>query len=180
MAGVSFSDEANATRLYRILIGKGTEALRKTFDMCRDPTSLPQFLKTNRFLFEKLKDKSIINKDELNRLNSESRKDFDFRLLSVLLQYTCKHLKFPATGWDVLPDETDRSREANLVRIKLYTQRITHLPRFAVSASMFEDLWPEISKVLLELGVSENEIGELHNSPFSNKPPLSKKSPGKV
>jgi hypothetical protein len=164
MAGVSFNDEANAAKLYRILIGKGTEILREMFDKNCPPFELPEVLQRKKYsVIKRLQKKSIVNRDEWNLLypasgDSDSKK-FDFRLLSVLLEHICG-LKPQETKWYEMPNDTDRSQKANLVRIKLYIQWLTHLPQFGVSTRKFKDLWPKISKALFELGVSETEIGE--------------------
>ncbi|CAB4010609.1 Hypothetical predicted protein [Paramuricea clavata] len=68
-----------------------------------------------------------------------------------------------------MPLETDRSEEANLVRIKFYRNKIlAHAPSTEVSDSQFDDLWPKISQTLQDLGIPQAENDELktcHLSP---------------
>ena len=163
--------EANGTRLSRLLVNKGTEALRQTFNKYNPPSTLQTLLNTKQADLQKLYPR-IINDDQWNLLyptsgNPDSKK-FDITLLSVLLRNIC-NLKPPATGWSTMPLETDRSEEANLLRIKLYRNKIlAHAPSTEVSDSQFHDLWPKISQTLQDLGIQQAEIDELktcHLSP---------------
>ena len=165
------NDEANGTRISQLLVNKGTEALRQTFDKYNPPSQLQTVLNTKQAFLQTLK-RRIINDDQWNLLypasgNPDSKK-FDITLLSVLLRNIC-NLKPPATGWSTMPLETDRSEEANLLRIKLYRNKIlAHAPSTEVSESQFHDLWPKISQTLQDLGIPQPEIDELktcHLSP---------------
>ena len=165
------NDETNGTRLSRLLVNKGTKALKQTFDKYHPPSQLQTVLNTKQAFLQTLR-RRIINDDQWNLLYSASgnpdSKEFDITLLSVLLRNIC-NLKPPATGWSTMPLETDRSEEANLLRIKLYRNKIlAHAPSTEVSDSQFHDLWPKISKTLQDLGIQQAEIDELktcHLSP---------------
>jgi hypothetical protein len=77
-------------------------------------------------------------------------------------------LKSPATGWSNKPLDNDRSQEANVVRIKRYRNTIfAHTTQFGVSDAVFEDLWQEISRALVDLEVPKDEIEKLRINPLN-------------
>ena len=61
MAFVDRQQNANFTRLSRLLVDKGTEALRNTFDGIHPPASLPGVLNFNKSSLLKLKPRVINN-----------------------------------------------------------------------------------------------------------------------
>ena len=61
MASVDLQEKANFTRLARLLVDKGTEALRKTFDAIHPPANLQADLAASIASLRKLKPRVISN-----------------------------------------------------------------------------------------------------------------------
>lgn len=106
MATANLQEKANYTRLSRLLVDKGTEALRNALHTVHPPSSLPTVLTTNRTRLLKLKPR-IVNDHHWNLLfplsgNPPDSKTFDITLLSILLRNIC-NLTAPTTGWNSLP-----------------------------------------------------------------------------
>ncbi|XP_046858129.1 protein TANC2-like [Xenia sp. Carnegie-2017] len=166
--------EANGSRLSKLLINKGTNALTKTLQIIINLQS------SN--LKDKLKDPStkskltslkfkVINKEQWNLLypstGSPDIQNFDISLLTVLLRNICG-LTAPHSGWNNLPSSSDSSISANIARIKFYRNKVYgHITTTSVNDSEFEHLWQEISKSLVALGIQQAEIDELKKAPLS-------------
>jgi hypothetical protein len=168
MASVDLQEKANFTRLTRLLVDKGTEALRTTLDAIHPPASLPAVLAANRTSLLKLKPR-VINDSQWNLLCPPSgdpavSKTFDVTLLTVLFRNICG---LPKTGWDAIPVETDRSEQANIVRIKSHRNKVyAHVTSTQVDNVTFESLWQKISQALVELNIPQNEVDELKTCPL--------------
>ncbi|XP_028412205.1 uncharacterized protein LOC114535028 [Dendronephthya gigantea] len=166
MASVDLQEKANFTRLSRLLVDKGTEALRNTFDTIHPPVSLPGVLATNKTSLQKLKPR-VINNSQWDLLfppsgNPPDSKTFDVTLLTVLFRNICG---FSSTGWSVMPPDTDRSTQANITRIKCYrNQVIAHVTTTRVDNSTFQSLWKKIAQAIVELGVSQSDVDEIKTS----------------
>jgi hypothetical protein len=167
------NDEANGTRISQLLVNKGTEALRQTFDTYCPPSTLQAVLNihTNLTVLTQLRRRKIIYDKQWDLLyptsSNPDSKQFDVTLLSVLLWNIC-NLKPPPTGWSTMPPDIDKSVEANIVRIKLYRNEFyAHVTSTKVSDSQFDDLWPKISQTLYDLGIPQAEIDELETCPLS-------------
>ena len=164
------SDQANGARLSRLLVDKGTEVLRKKFDSIHPPSNLAAVLNTNKRILQRLRYK-IINASQWDLLYPASglpdSQNFDVTLLTILLRNICG-LSSPATGWDALPPTFDTSDEANIARIKYYRNKAhAHVTRTEISNSEFENLWQEVSKALIGLGVHNSELQKLKEDPLS-------------
>ena len=163
MASVDLQEKANFTRLSRLLVDKGTEALRNTFDGFHPATSLPAVLNANKTSLLKLKPR-VINDSQWDLLyppsgNPPDSKTFDVTLLTVLFRNICG---LPKAGWGAMPVDADRSMQANIVRIKFYRNEVyAHVTSTRVDNATFEDLWKKISQALLELNVPQKGIEEL-------------------
>ena len=159
-------ERANFTRLSRLLVDKGTEALRITLDGMHPPADLPRVLNANRAKIKHLKHLGIINDSQMKLLfppsgNPPDSKTFDITLLNILLRNFCG-LPRPATGWDKMPPDTDNSFEANITRIKLMRNEFyAHMPSTQVDKTKFEVLWQKISLALTNLKIPQEEINEL-------------------
>ena len=171
MASINLQENANFTRLCRLLVDKGTEALRKTLDAIHPPANLPAVLNTNRKSLVNLRFK-VINGHQWDLLFPPSgdppdSKTFDITLLNVLLRNICG-LPPPATGWDKMPPVADRSQEANITRIKLFRNQIyAHVSSTLVDDTTFENLWQEISQALVQLKTPQKEIDDLKTGSLS-------------
>ncbi|XP_028416525.1 uncharacterized protein LOC114540601 [Dendronephthya gigantea] len=167
MASDELREKANFTRLSRLLVDKGTEALRNTFDTIHPSVSLPGVLATNKTSLQKLKPR-VINNSQWDLLfppsgNPPDSKTFDVTLLTVLFRNICG---FPSTGWCVMPPDTDRSQQANIARIKCYRNEvIAHVTTTRVDNSRFESLWKKISQAIVELGVLQSDVDDLKKCP---------------
>jgi hypothetical protein len=168
MASVDLQEKANFTRLSRLLIDKGTEALRNTFDAIHASVNLPAVLNANRKSLLRLKFR-VINNSQWDLLfppsgNPPDSKTFDVTLLTILFRNICG---LPKTGWDAMPGDTDRSMQENIVRIKLYRNKLyVHVASTQVDNATFESLWQKISQALVELNIPQNEVDELKICPL--------------
>ena len=93
MASLDLHEKANFTRLSRLLVDKGTEALRNTFDGIHSPANLPAVLSANKTSLLKLKPR-VINDSQWDLLfppsgNPPDSKTFDVTLLTVLFRNIC-------------------------------------------------------------------------------------------
>ena len=169
MASADLQEKANFTRLSRLLVDKGTEALRNTFDGIHPPASLPAVLNANKTSVLRLKPR-VINNSQWNLLYPPSGdppdvKTFDVTLLTVLFRNLCG---FSKTGWSVMLVDTDRSVQANIVRIKSYRNEVyAHVTSTQVDNATFESLWQKISQALIELYIPQNDVNDLKISPLA-------------
>ena len=168
MASVDLQEKANFTRLSRLLVDKGTEALRNTFDAIHPPANLPVVLNANRKSLLRLKFR-VINNSQWDLLfppsgNPPDSKTFDVTLLTVLFRNICG---LPSTGWGAMPPDTDRSMQANIVRLKFLRNEIyAHVTSTQVDNATFESLWQKISQTLVELKIPQNDVDDLKTSPL--------------
>ncbi|XP_046857924.1 uncharacterized protein LOC124451358 [Xenia sp. Carnegie-2017] len=164
--------EENGSRLSKLLINKGTQALKITLQSLLKPASLACKLKdpSTKKILTSLKFK-VIKKEQWDLLypsvGDPDIENFDITLLTVLLRNICG-LKAPHGGWNSLPSSSDTLVSANIARIKFYRNKVYgHITTTSVNDSEFEDLWQEISKALVGLGIQQIEIGELKKAPLS-------------
>ena len=168
MASLDLHEKANFTRLSRLLIDKGTEALRNTFDGIHSPANLSAVLSANKASLLKLKPR-VINDSQWDLLYPPSgqppdSKTFDVTLLTVLLRSICG---LPKTGWGAMPVDSDRSLQANIVRImRLRKDVYAHVTSTQVDNGTFEYLWRKISHVLVDLNILQKDINELKTCPL--------------
>ena len=170
MASVNLQEKANFTRLSRLLVDKGTEALRTTLDAIHTPGNLPAVLNANKLSLLKLKPR-IINNIQWDLLfppsgNPPDSKNFDVTLVIVLLRNICG-LPPPATGWNTMPPSTDRSIAANVTKIRLFRNEVyAHATSTEVDNATFENLWRMISQTLVDLNIPQVEIDDLKSTPL--------------
>ena len=156
-------EKANFQRLQRLLMGGGLALLREVFDAIHPPASLPAVL-GNPVVESKLKTlkrKRVFTHPEWNSLyyprgpgTYGKSADFDISLLLKLLRTICS-LTPPITGWNTLPNSTDHSLEADLVRIRSYRNTIYgRYSSIEITNADFEKLWREISEALLRIASS--------------------------
>ena len=156
-------ERANFQRLVRLLMCGGLALLREVFDTFCTPANLPAVLGNSAIKkqLETLKRKRVLTFNEWQCLYKPSGPgkygksvDFDISLLGKLLREIC-NLTPPATGWDILPNSTDHSLEADLVRIKIYRNEIHgHTPTMGIKDAEFGKLWMEIKEALLRIASS--------------------------
>lgn len=153
------NEKANFHRLTRLLMCGGVSLFREKFDSFHSPTDLPL----------RLSDPVIINLLKGARLSRPEwdciypspgtfgkSADFDITLTFRLLRTIC-NLTEPLTGWNNVPNSTDHSLEAELVRIKYYRNSVYgHNQTMEITNSQFFHLWNEISEALLRIAGSIN------------------------
>ena len=151
-------EKANFQRLTRLLMRGGLALLREVFDAIHPPPNLPSVLGNPaiKTKLQTLRRTRVLTHPEWECLYNPpsgaygKSTDFDITLLCKLLRAICNIT--PSTGWDNLPNSTDHSREADVVRIKFYRNTIYgHNHSMEVTNADFEKLWIEISEALLRI-----------------------------
>ena len=172
MASLNLQEKANFTRLSRLLVDKGCEALQMTFDAIHPPANLTTVLNANKSVLLKLKPR-VINLNQWYLLFPPSgnppadSKTFDITLLTVLLRNICG-LHPPETGWNTMPPNTDNSPAANITRIKLLRNEVYgHVSSTQIDNATFENLWQKVTKALVNLKIPLKEIDDLKTCPLS-------------
>ena len=156
-------EKANFQRLTRLLMRGGLALLREVFDSIHSPPNFPAVLSNPviKTQLQTLRRNRVLTHPEWNCLYNPSgpgtygkSTDFDISLLCKLLRAICS-LTPPATGWDILPNSTDHSLQADLARIKFYRNKIYgHNHSMEITNADFEKLWMEISEALLRIASS--------------------------
>ena len=160
-------EKTNGTKLARLLIDGGTQALRNVLEsFIHPPSTLQIMLNNNKATLANLKSRRKLYDSQWEKLFPPSGglpdlNTFDITLLHLLLRTICPDLTKPATGWHELPAENDTSREAAIVRIKCFRNDLCHGPSTNVSNEDFEDMWKIISDSLEVLGINRQEIKRL-------------------
>ena len=164
-------NKANFQRLSRLLMRGGLTLLKEVFDVTHPPTNLPAVLSNPAIKnkLQTLRKNKVLSYPEWNCLYNPhgpgrygKSADFDISLLCKLLRSIC-HLTAPATGWNNLPNSTDHSLEADLVRIKFYRNSMYgHNHSMEITDADFEKRWVEISEALLRIagGISSAKRDE--------------------
>ena len=177
----STSLKANFHRLTRLLMRGGVQLLRETLNSIHSPADLPL----------KLADPAIQAQLRGARLTQPERvclypspgvygksNDFDITLIFKLFRTICSLTPPPGPrGWDDLPNSSDRTLVADLVRIKYYRNEIYgHRPTMEIPDVDFIRLWEEISEALLRIATNispakrdewERSIDDLLNNPLT-------------
>ena len=165
-------EKANFQRLTRLLMRGGLALLREVFDDIHPPASLPAVLGANKVHLQNLRtttgSKVLTYAERKCLYNPEGpgtygkSAEFDISILYKLLRSICS-LTAPVTGWDKLPNSADLSREADIVRIRCYRNKIySHDRLMQVTDADFEKLWMDISEALLRIagGISSAKRDE--------------------
>ncbi|XP_068681718.1 uncharacterized protein [Montipora foliosa] len=164
----SSTEKTNGAKLSRLLIDGGTTVLRNTFHKYHPPASLAAGLNANKVTLDDLLRRRVIRQAQWEQLFPPSgakpdSNSFDITLLFLLLSTICG-LSPPPSGWHNKPPSTDTSREANLVRIKIFRNELYgHVSSTGVDTPTFETLWKEITAALISLGLDQVEIDRLQS-----------------
>ena len=153
-------EKANFQRLTRLLMRGGLALLREVFDSIHSPPNLPAVLSNPviKTQLQTLRRNRVLTHPEWNCLYNPSgpgtygkSTDFDISLLCKLLRAICS-LTPPPAGWDNIPNSTDHSLGADLVRIRIYHNSIYgHNHSMEITDADFGKLWTEISEALLRI-----------------------------
>ena len=176
---VSTKETINFARLCRLLLDVGSHALRNKFDSIHPPEGLHAVLTKPpaHLILRTLRLKRILNPTHWAKLypaspSSVSSKDFDVKLLMLLLRNICGLIP-PATGWDNLPPAADTSAEANIARVKYYRNHVYgNASQASVDDATFNTYWQDISNALVGLGADAAAINTLKTQsmdPFIEK-----------
>ena len=159
------TEKFNGFKLRRLVIDGGTQALRNVFMKCQRGKSIQAILAAGKHKISPLKGK-VINQTQWDVLyptppNIPDINNFDITLLSILLRNICG-LTAPATGWGQMPNASDLSDEANIVRVRFFRNEVhAHIPETGVTTTYFEHCWKKIRAVLISLGIDQAEIDKL-------------------
>ena len=155
------NETTNYARLCCLLVDIGFQALKVTFDRIYAPSTLhsvlasPLIHDTLQALFKG--ERKILNPAQWIKLfpaipSSVSSASFDITLLLVLLKNICG-LTPPPTGWDALPPESDKSCEADIARLKYYSNIVYgHAKHASVDDVAYTTHWHNIRETLVRLG----------------------------
>ena len=157
----STNTKGNFQRLTRLLMCGGLRLLRETFDSIHTPADLPLRL-SDPTIQAQLRAARLTRPESACLYPSPGvygkSTDFDITLIFRLLRTICNLTPPPGPrGWDDLPNSSDHSLEADLVRIKYYRNEVYgHSKTMEISDVEFVRLWREISEVLLRIAASKS------------------------
>jgi ankyrin repeat protein len=166
--------KSNGAKLCRLIIDEGAETMRKYFDSFHPPGTLTTVLNANRAKLGRLK--GVITDKQMNLLfppagmPPTTSNKYDITLLFVLLR-TIYGLTAPAStgSFNDNPPSTDKSPEADLVRIKYYRNVLAHRNNTEVSDVELNTYWSDISDALVRLGADMGDIAELKSKPLDEE-----------
>ena len=155
----STSPKVNFHRLTLLLMHGGRQLLRETFDSILSPADLPLRL-ADPAIQARLR-RAQLTRPEMNCLYPSpgvygKSNDFSIILMFKLLRTICDLTPPPGLrGWDDLPNGSDHTLVADLVRIKYYRNEIYgHCSTTEISDIDFIHLWKEISEALLRIATN--------------------------
>ena len=155
----STSLNANFHRLTRLLMLGGVQLFRETFDSIHSPANLPLRL-ADPVIQAQLRG-ARLTRPERNCLYPSpgvygKSNDFDITLIFKLFRTICSLTPPPGRrGWDGLPNCSDHTLVADLVRVSYYRNEIYgHCSTMEISNIDFNRLWGEISEALLRIATN--------------------------
>ena len=163
-------EKSNGTKISRLLIDGGTYVSRIYFDSCHPPGTLPQILSREKKKLEKGKKRGLIRDSQWEKLfpsaESPNSETFDMTLLHFLIREIYLDPADAGSKWNTMPEESDQSALANLIRIRCFRNEISHSCSTGIPNEAFEDMWNNISSALVTLGFDQTEIDRLYNEPI--------------
>ncbi|XP_048579050.1 uncharacterized protein LOC116610601 [Nematostella vectensis] len=171
------AERENYLRLAQLLVEGGTSALRKQFEdglvTLYPGATLGGVLAAKKGQLQQLKTKGKLNQTQWRMLYPASgdpnMNNFDITSLSVLLRNIGSSRRPTDPFWNNDPPDTDTSKEANYVRLRLLRNEIGHSPNITIKEGEFETYWRRISNVLISLGGNKGEIDHLKTKPLATK-----------
>lgn len=160
-----------ASRLCRLLVDKGSIALRNVLHQEHAPSTLPAVLNANKSALQIMRHNGVLNQQSWDLLFPPSgaapdSNNFNITLVSILLRNICK---LPSSAsWNKIPPTADTSKSADIVRIKMFRNEVYgHISQNTkIDNAKYQKLWHEISKPLTRLGISQNDIDEIKVAPL--------------
>lgn len=147
-------EKDNFQRLARLLFCGGKNLLKDLLDSHFSASTLPSAL--SRFLARPGCPISLHERIHLNPSPGVYGKsaDFDISLIFKLLRNLCSY-PMPATGWNSLPNSTDTTLSADVVRIKIYRNTICHdNNNMEIDDPTFQNWWQEASEAIVRIAKS--------------------------
>lgn len=169
----SSEEKTNGTKLLRLVIDGGTTVLRGYLLESISSTLQDVLLKHKGKLASlKSSKKKIITNDQWNQLFPSTGvppnpQTFDITLLHLLLREVCGFAA-PAEGWHKMPSDTDLSKEAHIVRIKVLRNELCHGISTSIPNDKFQDKLQTISQSLVALGLDQKEVNRLATEPIDH------------
>ena len=163
-------EKSNGTKISRLLIDGGTYVSRIYFDSFHPPGTLPQILSREKKKLEKGKRKGLIRDFQWEKLfpsaGSPTSETFDMTLLHFLIREIYLDPTDAGSKWNTMPEESDQSALANLIRIRCFRNEISHSSSTSIPNDAFEDMWNDISSALVALTLDQTEIDRLYKEPI--------------
>ncbi|XP_062567909.1 uncharacterized protein LOC134230148 [Saccostrea cucullata] len=150
-------------------------AVRKRFDVIIPQADLARILNSNISVIQNLISKKVINVHQqgilqgvpgfsipaaitvpTSKKTATSSTDFDTTLMICLLR-NLKLVQEPTTGWDRLPPDSDNSLGANLTRIKVYRNKLSHPSKSRINENSFNKIWSSLKVALSEISDGETD-----------------------
>lgn len=145
----------------------GKEALRRLFDSYHPPANLAADLRAVEVgILNALKARRVLNKKQWDLLfpDDDTELDshnFDVTLLVTLLINIC-NLNPPSCGWLADPPPDNTSLGADITRIRILRNQCAHAVTTAIDTDSFFRKWQEVTDVLVRLGLSPDEVNDMH------------------
>ena len=163
-------EKSNGTKISRLLIDGGTYVSRIYFDSFHPPGTLPQILSREKRKLEKGKKRGLIRDDQWKKLfpsaGSPTSETFDMTLLHFLIREIYLDPTDAGSKWNKMPEESDKTALANLIRIRCFRNEISHSSSTSIPNDAFEDMWNDISSALVALTLDQTEIDRLYKEPI--------------
>ena len=163
-------EKSNGTKISRLLIDGGTYVSRIYFDSFHPPGTLPQILSREKGKLKKGKKRGLIGDGQWKKLfpsaGSPTSETFDMTLLHFLIREIYLDPTDAGSKWNTMPEESDQTALANLIRIRCFRNEISHRCSTSIPNDAFEDMWNDISSALVALTLDQTEIDRLYEEPI--------------
>ena len=163
-------EKSNGTKISRLLIDGGTYVSRIYFDSFHPPGTLPQILSREKGKLKKGKKRGLIGDGQWKKLfpsaGSPTSETFDMTLLHFLIREIYLDPTDAGSKWNTMPEESDQTALANLIRIRCFRNEISHRCSTSIPNDAFEDMWNDISSALVALTLDQTEIDRLYKEPI--------------
>ena len=168
--------KSNGAKLCRLIIDEGTETVRKYFDSFHPAGALTTVLNANRTKLYTLHTRRVITDEQKELLfppagmPPTTSNKYDITLLFVLLRNIYGLTAPASTGsFKDNPPSTDKSPEADLVRIKYYRNKLAHRNNTELSDVELNTYWSDISDALVRLGADMGDLAQLKSKPLDEE-----------
>ncbi|XP_045163233.2 uncharacterized protein LOC123527673 [Mercenaria mercenaria] len=175
-------EKTDCFRLLSLVMDGGTLVLRYRFDKAIPPNDLHNKLNdvNIRGKLNNLFTKKILKQAQWNVLyptiGLPSSTKFDISLLSCLLRYICG-LDESANAWNCVPPSFDHSVEADVTRLRLRRNEISHMESVSLTKQDFQTKWNEIEQVILRLGAGIADLyQDIQNLKHNSVDPVKEKT----